>query len=144
MKGHCLNKVSHTKYLWCSLTRGLRWSMHTNYITSKPDQSQAFFQRNLISCPAQVKINCYKTVVSPIMDYCSTVWCSCTICSINKVKAIQRRAARFVLNDYSGYSTVTTWLNILFWHSVKIRIFSLKLIMFYKIINRVGVVAFKK
>ena len=87
MKDHCLNEVSHTKYLGLFIDKGLSWSKHTSYIAN---QALAFLQRNLISCPAQVKINCYKTFVRPIMDYCSTVCSPYTLCNINKFEAIQR------------------------------------------------------
>ena len=70
------------------------------------------------------------------MDYCSTVWSPYTICNINKVEAIQRCAARFVLNDNSRYSSVTAMLSRLSWHTLKTRRSSLKLIMFFKIINQ--------
>ena len=59
-----------------------------------------------------------------------------TICDINKVKAIQRRAAKFVLNNNSRYSSVTAMLSRLSWHTLKTGRSSLKLIMFYKIINQ--------
>ena len=96
----------------------------------------SFLQRNLISCSTQVKMNCYKTFVRPIMDYCSTVWSPYTLCNINKAEAIQRRAARFVLNDYSWYSSVTAMLDRLSWNTLQKRRSSLKLVMFFKIINQ--------
>ena len=94
-------------------------SKHIDYITSKANQALALLQRNLISCPTQVKINCYKTFFHPIMDYCSTVWSPYTLCNINKAEAIQRRAARFVLNDYSRYSSVTAMLDRLSWNTLE-------------------------
>jgi len=111
MKDHCLNEVSDVKYLGVFIDKRLMWSKHIDYIASKANQALAFLQRNLTSCPTQVKINCYKTLVCPIMDCCSTVW-SCYIqCNINKAEVIQRHAARFVLNDYSQYSSVTAMLD---------------------------------
>ena len=56
-----------------------------------------------------------------------------SICNINKLETIQRRTARFVLNDYSS---VTAMLSRLSWHPLQIRRSSLKLTMFYKIINQ--------
>ena len=70
------------------------------------------------------------------MDYCSTVWSPYTLCNIKEIEAIQRRAARFVLNDYYQYSSVTDMLNRLSWQPLQIRRSSLKLIMFYKIANK--------
>ena len=42
MKDHCLNEVSHTKYLGVFIDKGLTWSKHTSYITSKANQALAF------------------------------------------------------------------------------------------------------
>ena len=89
MKDHCLNEASHTKCLRVLIDKVLTWSKYIdlNYNASKVNQALAFLQRNLISYPTQVQINCYKSFVRPIMDYCSTVWSPYTLCSINKVEA---------------------------------------------------------
>ena len=86
IKDHCLNEVLHTKYLGVFIDKELTWSKHIDYIASKANQALAFLQRNLISCPTQVKINCYKSFVCPIMDYCSTVWSPYTLRNIKKLK----------------------------------------------------------
>ena len=58
--------------------------------------------------PKQVKFNCNKASVGPIMDYCSTVYGLHTLYvysySIFKVEAIYAYgdAARFVLNDVTA------------------------------------------
>ena len=49
MKEHCLNEVSHTKYLGVLVDRRLIWSNHIDYITSKANKVLGFLQRNLIS-----------------------------------------------------------------------------------------------
>ena len=93
-------------------------------------------QRNLISCPMQVKINCYNTFVRPILDYCSTIWSPYTMSNINKIEAIQRRAARFVFKDFACFSSVTSMLCSLSWPTLRERRCSLKLLMLYKIVNQ--------
>ena len=49
---------------------------------------------------------------------------------------IQRKAARFVLSDYSRYSSVTSMLNQLDWQSLERRRDDLILVMFHKIIKQ--------
>ena len=49
---------------------------------------------------------------------------------------VQRKAARFVFNDYSRHSSVTDMLNRLNWQSLEKRRDDLTLLMFYKIINQ--------
>jgi hypothetical protein len=46
--------------------------------------------------------------VRPSLEYASTVWDPHTQANINKVESIQRRAARFVTNNYDPIASVTT------------------------------------
>ena len=55
--------------------------------------------------------------------------------NINKVEAIQRAAARFCLNDFARYSSVTNMLTALNLPSLKSRRNRAKVIMMYKIVN---------
>ena len=56
------------------------------------------------------------------------------------IEKVQRRAARFVLNDYSYNSNVTDMLSKLQWDSLELRHKKSRLHMFYKSIS--GSVAF--
>ena len=47
------------------------------------------------------------------LEYASPVWNLCTQSNVNKVKAVQGKAARWVKNDYSSYSSVTQITNTL-------------------------------
>ena len=48
---------------------------------------------------------------------------------------VQRRAARFIFNDYSYNTSVTSLLNTLNWPTLQSRRINLRAIMFYKIVN---------
>ena len=54
----------------------------------------------------------------------------------HQIEMVQRKAARFVLNDYSRHSNVKDMLNQLNWQSLKKRRDDLTLLMFYKIVNQ--------
>ena len=45
--------------------------------------------------------------VRPQLEYASTAWSPRTRCNIDKIEALQRRAARSVLNDWSHPNTQT-------------------------------------
>jgi len=60
----------------------------------------------------------YTTLVRPTFEYSSTVWDPYRKSQINQTKNIQRRAAPFVLHDYSRYNSVTKMLTILKWPSL--------------------------
>ena len=51
---------------------------------------------------------------------------------MNKIEMLQRRAARWVYNDYSPYSSVTDMLSNLGWRSLELRRYDLRIAMFIK------------
>jgi hypothetical protein len=61
------------------------------------------------------------------------VWDPHTQANINKVESIQRRAARFVTNNYDPRASVTTLLQDLNWPTLQHRRQLAKLIMMYRI-----------
>ena len=63
----------------------------------------------------------YKTLVRPILDYCSSVWDPHTQSLIKKLEAIQNRAARFVTGDYCKKSSVTAMKEELNWEELTLR-----------------------
>ena len=58
------------------------------------------------------------------------------------LEKIQRRAARFVCNNYSKYDSVTDMLTLLNWASLEQRRNQARCIMFYKILNNMVSVDF--
>ena len=53
---------------------------------------------------------------------------------IKRIESIQRRAARWVLGDYSPYSSVTDMIGKLGWRTLEQRSSDSRLVLFYKII----------
>ena len=51
------------------------------------------------------------------------------------LEAVQHKAARFVCNDFSSYSSMTAMMNNLKWNSLEDRRKQARLIMFYKLIH---------
>ena len=103
---------------------------------------RALLQQNLRQCPHQIKSLAYRTYVRPILEYASAVWSPCTKADKYKLEMSQRKAARFVYNHYSSYSSVTNMLQQLNWESLEHRRIKATIIMFYKIINNIVSVNF--
>ena len=121
------------KYLGVSIDNQLTWNEHIKRITSKAISVKSFLQRNLSSCPIKVKINCYKSLVRPILEYASIVWSPHTQLNINKVEKIQRQAARFIKNDFSWHSSVSNMLQSLNLPTLKTRRDKAKIIFYIKL-----------
>jgi hypothetical protein len=69
-----------------------------------------FIKRNVKTNSIKTKELAYKTYVRPKVEYCSVVWDSWQKQQINKIEMIQRRAARYTLNQYSYHSSVSAML----------------------------------
>ena len=78
-------------------------------------------------------VHTYKSFIRPILEYAAPVWCPFQQTQIYQIERIQRNMARFVMNDYSRYSSVTSMLNHLSWPTLANRQAYLKLLLFYKI-----------
>jgi len=128
-------QVPQAKYLGVHIDETLSWNSHVDFVCNKANNVRAFLQRNLRQCPLSVKERCYLSLVRPILEYACVVWSPYTQINIDKLEKVQRRAARFVCNDFSMYSSVTNMLNRMHWTTLETRRANLRLIMMFKIVN---------
>ena len=126
LHGHVLEAVNHAKYFGLALN----WNQHIQNVTTKANRILDFVRRNIRTKYKGIRQVAYNTIVRPQLEYASYVWSP----NINKIEAVQRRAARRVINDYSSYSSVTQMINTMGWRSLKQRRADARLIMFYKIV----------
>jgi hypothetical protein len=107
LHGHTLESVTSTKYLGLTFTNKLQWDQHINDITSKANKTLCFLRRNLKIPSIRIKEQTYFTLACPLVEYASTVWDPYTQTGINKVGAVQRRAARYVASNHRNRSRVS-------------------------------------
>ena len=117
MESKIIKQVSSVKYLGITINEKLQWAEHISNITKKASNTLGFLHRNLKHCPPHIKSSCYKSLVVPVIKYGCTVWDPHTHKDIDKIDKVQRRAARFVKNDYSWNTSVTGLINDLEWQS---------------------------
>ncbi|MFC1375539.1 MAG: reverse transcriptase family protein [gamma proteobacterium symbiont of Ctena orbiculata] len=72
--GHDLTITKTGKYLGVVISEDLSWKAHVDATTKKANNSLAFLRRNLSSCPQDVKAQCYRTLVRPILDYAGSAY----------------------------------------------------------------------
>ena len=129
-----LESVDAAKYLGVTSSKDLSWNTHINNITRTTNKTLGFVKRNVVTKNKDIKTMAYNSLVRPQVEYASVVWSPYTKDNINKFEKVQRRAARWVSNDYSSYSSVTDMLSNLGWRSLENRRTDMPLALFYKIV----------
>ena len=131
-----IQEVSHIKYLGVTIDSQLSWSKHIKAITKKANAVKGFLYRNISSCPTRIKLNCYKSLVRPILEYTAVVWAPHTLSAIISIEKIQRYATRFIYGDYLRYSSVTEMLQSLSLPTLSQGRDIAKVIFLYKILHQ--------
>ena len=135
LHGQTLAVEEASKYLGVTLTNNLSWNKHVENVAAKGNRTLGFIKRNLRECTKQVKAASYTTLVRPVLEYSSTVWDPPTQSNIKTLEQIQKRAARFVTNDYTTRTSgcVTRMQKDLGWDTLQKRRLDNRLSMLYKI-----------
>ena len=113
---------------------------HINSVTTSANSTLGFIRRNLKKCPKALKELAYLSLVRFKLEYAASVWDPHHTSDTNKLEQVQRRAARFVCNNYSPYSSVTQMLSDLGWQQLKNRRKHIRLALFYKIVHHLTAV----
>ena len=139
-----LKVVPSNPYLGIEFDNQLNWGTHIEKTVSKANRVLGVLKRNLWFCAKEVKETAYKTLVRPILEYGSCAWAPYKKTHIKKVESVQRKAARFCMQDHRQRSSVTKMLTKLDWETLEDRRRKDRMTMTYKIRNDlVGIVADK-
>ena len=112
----------------------LCWNEHINNICKKANSTLGLLRRILSGCDSSVKDAAFRTLARPKLEYACCAWNPFTKQNINQIEMVQRRAARFLFNDYSRFSLVAPMIEQLGWDSLKNRRLLFQASIFYKIL----------
>lgn len=118
------------------LTANLSWSTHINAICAEASRSLGYLRRNLHASPSNIRQLAYKTFVLPQLEFMSSVWSPYQNYLVDKLEAVQNRAARFISKSYDFSSSITKIKHNLSLEPLHIRRQIALLCMFHKYINR--------
>ena len=137
LHNHILEVTKDSKYLRATFSSDLSWTNHINNISAKANRTIGFLRRNIHSCPKEVKAAAYTTLVRPSIEYASSVWDPHTRNNIHQLEAIQRRAARFVYNNFYDREpgVVTSMISRLQGESLEQQRAKARATFMYKIVN---------
>ena len=132
-----LQETDTIKYLGVHIDSKLTWKSHVETIVNKANSVMGFLSHNFKHCSSGVKNKCYHTLIRPVLEYASIVWSPYLATLINKIESVQRRSARFILNDYGRTSSVTNMLERLNLPLLETRRAHNRAIMMFKILNNI-------
>ena len=133
LHGCVIESVPSAKYLGVTISEDLQWTDLINDISKKANQTLGFLKSNIRVHNRNLKSTAFKTLVFPQLEYASTLWSPYTDQDINKLKTVQRRAARWVSRDYRYTSSVSAMLRVLNWRTLDQRRIDSRLVLLYKV-----------
>ena len=137
-----LEIVDKCKYLGVTIQSDLRWSTHIHNITVNASRTLSFLRRNLKLNNQHLKETAYFSLVRPQLEYASVVWSPWQRRDIDNLEKINRRAARFVTNNYQRTSSVSSMIRQLGWQQLETRRLNCRLCLLFKIIHNLTCIPF--
>jgi hypothetical protein len=109
-----LNSVKFFKDLGLTVTDTLSWKPHIANVVSKANKLLGLVKRTLgFRAPLKSKLLLYKSLVMSTLNYASIIW-SPDKGDLILLESVQRRATKYILNDYdSDYKTRLARLDLL-------------------------------
>ena len=110
--GTIISRVPSVTYLGVSISSDLSWASHIETVCCKTKQQigllHSHFHAGSLSCKSQL----YKSLVPPILDYCSSLCDPNYVIHVNKLESVQKLAARFVSGRWNdNYDSLLNRLN---------------------------------
>ena len=136
--GNQLKAVSEVKDLGIYITSNLSWSMQANKCANKANSVLGFIRRTVGPKNPQLFSKLYKSLVRPILEYCSPVWCPHLKKDLNTLEKVQCRASKCALGNIGQDMPYEERLKLLKWPSLEQRRLFSSLIECYKTINRLN------
>ena len=134
LHGQVLEVVTSARYLGVDISSGLTWNSHIDRITGKANGTLGYIRRNIKTKNRKVRETAYNTLVRPQLEFAAPVWDPYNKDKRLQLEKIQRRAARWTVNNFDNRSSVTAMLDQLGWRSLEQRRADARLCLFYKIV----------
>ena len=91
-----VQEVESQKDLGVRINSGLNVKLHIGEVVKKANRMLGLVRRSFKFVTRDVFLNLYKTLIRPLLDYCSCVWSLSTVAEIRLIEGVQRRAAKMI------------------------------------------------
>ena len=111
-----LSHASSLRLLGVQISADLTWNEHVSIVTKKCNKLMGFLRTVVGHQSQHILLTLYRSLVLPIIDFCSPVWFVYRKNHVNKLETIQRGATRFILGQSRGdqsYSQRLKSLNLM-------------------------------
>jgi hypothetical protein len=122
------------KYLGVEIDEKLNFKQHVDTTLKKMAKKVGFLQQKLTKT---AKITIYNSIISPLLDFCSSILFLSNEEDLNRLQVIQNRAMRIILRCHCR-THIRTMLDNLEWQSTKQRIYMNTLVSIFKIKNNMA------
>ena len=106
INGQTIKTVSQYKYLGVAIDRHLTWNDHINYAASKANRQVALLKLSKYLLLQQARIMFYKSLIRPLLEYCSVAWCNSSTSTLRKLKSIEGYAVTVITDSPSRTRTM--------------------------------------
>ena len=97
-----LHLTNDMTVLGINIDSQLNFNVHVSNMRNKARRQLNVLQRLRGSLDYSSRLSIYKSFIMPNFNYCPVVWMFTSKSSLSKLESIQKRALRFVLNDYTS------------------------------------------
>ena len=99
--GDLIDQVASFKYLGVLIDEKLSWNLQISHVCCKAKRLLGYLYRSFKLADRRCLSHLYKSLVLPILDYCSCVWDPHLSGNVNKLEKVQTFAARLVTGKWS-------------------------------------------
>ena len=97
-----LSMATSLRLLGVQISSDLTWNEQVSSVTKKRNKLLGFLRTVVGNQNQNILLTLYRSLVLPIIDFCSPVWLVYRKNHINNLETIQRRATRFILGQKKG------------------------------------------
>ena len=129
-----INQVATHKHLGIFLSENMKWTAHIDYSVNKARKKLGLLRRQSQSLSTKQKIDIYKIMIRPVLEYGSVLFDNCSVCDSIKIESCQSTAA-LICTGAMRRTETKLLLEYLGWDSLEDRRKIFKTSLFYKIIH---------
>ena len=132
--GETIECVREIKYLGVIIDDMLTFKSHIDNVIKKVAKKYGIMCRLKNELTVTSKILLYKSLISPHIDFCSSILFLANGTQILRLQRLQNKIMRLILRC-NRYTSSSFMLDALQWLSVKQRVYFLTMVFIYKILN---------